>query len=514
MKPFKSKQYKSSNTNTNLILTPPVHAGEYLRQTGTYADMVEQTDLNKLRGELRKFSNLNETFSIVLKLTSLFASKHPRIVCEDPQNQKKLNACFERSGWQTFLQEFTKEYLLCGEATSWTTWNNDLKCFEPEQIIPPSEIIVKTEDETSKPIIVAHKPTARTSTNKILFTQKIDDDSYAPSQPTFNGAEIPQDELIRAVHKNQPWDLVGYPFFAPALTALVQKESLDSALYEQLNELATPLIICTVGLKANELGPNQPAWVPTDADLEKIDQSIQMLMMGTSRIGTFKIGVNFHNAFEGSEIADLTPHYKRCEEAILRTVGAGRGLIDGSAGGPYASDAVNRDVYSAFVESLRGEIIRAFQKRVNEAIIKLGLKAFRVDADGNRRLTYPTRDGGLTFDPEMGISPIPADEIAVLSFDQEVMKDTNAELNVLQTLLHNDVPISKQTLANATNLGINIRSELRQIHKEQQMIEETDTENNVQLLNNPGKVKNIDYNETEKLRQKLTNPDERDIKGL
>jgi hypothetical protein len=76
------------------------------------------------------------------------------------------------------------------------------------------------------------------------------------------------------------------------------------------------------------------------------------------------------------------------------------------------------------------------------------------------------------------------------------------------------VPISKQTLANATNLGINIRSELRQIHKEQQMIEETDTENNVQLLNNPGKVKNIDYNETEKLRQKLTNPDERDIKGL
>ena len=189
-------------------------------------------------------------------------------------------------------------------------------------------------------------------------------------------------------------------------------------------------------------------------------------------------------------------------------------MIDGSAGGPYASDAVNRDVYSAFVESLRGEIIRAFQKRVNEAIIKLGLKAFRVDADGNRRLTYPTRDGGLTFDPEMGISPIPADEIAVLSFDQEVMKDTNAELNVLQTLLHNDVPISKQTLANATNLGINIRSELRQIHKEQQMIEETDTENNVQLLNNPGKVKNIDYNETEKLRQKLTNPDERDIKGL
>jgi PAB1-binding protein PBP1 len=68
------------------------------------------------------------------------------------------------------------------------------------------------------------------------------------------------------------------------------------------------------------------------------------------------------------------------------------------------------------------------------------------------------------------------------------LRNANAELNTLETLIHSNVPISKQTLANAADLGIDIREELRQIRKEQEMVESTNTQQNVTLENNPGKT--------------------------
>lgn len=440
-----------------MIMTPPVEAGTYLKQAGQYDKLVAQNDRSELRSTLRKYANVNETFSIVLRLTSMFAAKNPKILCEDSENAETLNACFEKSGWQTFFQDFFKEYLISGEATSWARWNDTEECFSKEEIINPDNVSVSTDG-----VVSAFENTGSDDEDNLNLTG----DGWGSMLRGGAGLQVPSDELIRIVHKNAPWDKRGYPYFAPALTALVQKESLDAALYEQLNQLATPLIIGTVGLKAGELGPNSKAWVPTQAELNKLAEQFRQLMMAKTRIGLFKIGVEFKNAFSGEQIADLSRDYERCESAILRVVGAGKGLIDGSSGAPFASSAVNRDVYTSFIESLRAVVIEAFQPRIDEAIEKLGLKACIVDVRGRRK---------ETAEPET----------ARLVFDNEVMKDSNARLQTLETLARNNVPISKQTLADAADMGINIADQLHEIHEEDELVAATQTEDNVDLQNNP-----------------------------
>ena len=507
---YASKVRSEHTANTQLMLTPPTQLGSYLRQTGTFADLAENPNLNKLRAVLRKFSTLNPTFSIVLRLTSLLASKHPRIVCQDSVNQKILNSVFEKSHYEQFLSQFLSEYLLCGEATSYAYWNREQQCFDEEVILPPSTIVIESDGRPNHEKIIAHEPSPRSTGNQsVNFTPRaVNLDGFFEREdiPPFDGRQIPQKALIRAVHKQQPWDLEGYPFFAPALTALVQKENLDAALFGQLNELATPLVWAEVGLKAGELGPGEPAWIPTQAELDEITQQINTLMMAEERIGAFRVGITFKNAFAGFELADLSKNYERTKDAILTVVGAGRGLIEGSVGGPYASQAVNRDVYNSFITSLRGAVITAFQKRIDEAIRKLDLRAYRVD-DGERKVTYHAYDGGLTFDIDDAVSPIPAEETATLAFDEDVLRNANAELNTLQTLIYDDVPVSKQTLANAADLGIDIREELRQIKKEQEMVESTGTQDNVELRNNPNTRHNDENKDYE--HRRLIAPDQR-----
>ena len=126
-----------------MIMTPPVEAGTYLKQAGQYDKLVSQSDLGELRRTLRKYSNVNETFSIILRLTSMFAAKNPKIICSDTQNQEALNACFRKSQWETFFQSFFKEYLISGEATAYSTWDEEEGCFQPEEIINPDLVQVR-----------------------------------------------------------------------------------------------------------------------------------------------------------------------------------------------------------------------------------------------------------------------------------------------------------------------------------------------------------------------------------
>lgn len=456
---FKRRQGRQRRTGAdmNLIMTPPVEAGTYLKQSGQYEKLVDQGDRGELRRTLRQYANVNETFCIVLRQTSMFAAKNPKIICKDSQNQAALNACFEASQWQTFFQDFFKEYLISGEATSWARWDKKKGCFSPEVIVNPDNVRVDPDGRV----------TAFESSGAV--DEELNGSLIGDGWTSLMGAageELPSDELIRIVHKNAPWDRRGYPYFAPALTALVQKESLDAALYGQLNQLANPLIMASVGLRAGDLGPNSKAWIPTQGQLNSVNDTLQKLLMAKLRIGVFKIGVELKNVFSGVQIANLSPDYDRCEGAILRVVGAGKGLIDGSGGAPFASSAVNRDVYTSFIESLRAVVIEAFQTRIDEAIEKLGLHACTLDKKGNRK---------ETDEPES----------AHLVFDNEVMKDSNARLQALETLVRNNVPISKQTLADAADMGINIADQLHEIRGEEEMVAATQTEDDVDLQNNP-----------------------------
>lgn len=454
----KSIRTGSSTTNTDIAIRPREQDNYYLRESGNFFDVNEPDQLSQLRDKIRTYSIYNDTLAIATNLTAMFTVKGPRIQCDDDVHQEQLQAFFEDEDYEVFLQDFAKEYIISGEATSFAFWNDKLKCFSKEQILNPDGVSIEPSVFSENDAVVISVP--ETMASVIEDEDNPDHDDFIKNYKDIydayksgRGLNVDSDKVIRVVNKSHPWDTRGYPFFTPALSALYQEDQLDAALYEQLSTLITPTIIGTVGLKAGELGPGSDPWIPTQSEMNEIKEAYKTMMMARFRLGLFNVAVHFENAFGNTNVPDLSKDYDRCEKKILRCVAAGQGLLDGSASGPFASNSINRDVYSSFLMSLRQTIIKAFQKRIDTFIHKTGMYMYRTNDMGKREQVL-TDDGQPVF------------ETAHLEFDNDIMKDANTLLNTALQLRNSNVPIANQTLADASGLGINVIDELRKVKDE------------------------------------------------
>ena len=454
---------KTASTSVDIAIRPKEEEFTYLKESGNFYDIDNPQDLSNLREKIRRYSIYNDTLSTVITLTSMFVSMGPTIVCEDEENQTKLQSLFESMNFETFLQDFVREYLISGEVTSFATWDDDAKRFTEEQILNPDQIEIQPSVFKDDDHIIIGVPEAIQN----VFEDE-DNPEHAAAvdnlRDVYNGYKsgkgfrVDSDKIIRVVNKARPWDLYGIPIFAPALSALVQEESLDAALFEQLTTLITPTIIGTVGLKAGELGQGQPAWIPNQEELDSIKESYRQMMMAKFRLGLFNIGVDFKNAFASAQVPNLDRDYARCEQKILRCVAAGKGLLDGSSGGPFASNAINRDVYGSVIQAIRQKISNQYQKRIDTAIRKMNIFAYRSDKDGKR--TKVTVNGKPVY------------ETAFLDFDHGIMRNANDALKIALDLASAEVPISKQTLADISKSGLQVAEELRKIKDEKDVADQ------------------------------------------
>ena len=447
--------------STNIVVRPRDEEQTFLKESGNWLDVDNAEDRRELRDKIRRYSMYNDAMNVVITLTSMFASSGPKIVCEDAQNEAVLNEYFESHGMAEFLYEFIREYLISGEATSFASWDEDGMCLTDEQILDPDQIEVTPSLWKDDDHIVIAPPDAVAE----VFMDESNPDHYeaVSEMPELYEAisagkplRVDDEKIIRIVNRAKPWDRYGTPMFTPALSALVQEEALDAALYEQLYTLITPTIIGTVGLKAGELGPNSSPWVPTQDQLDQIAETYRNMMMARFRLGLFTIGVDFKNAFANAQIPDLSKDYARCEQKILRCVAAGKGLLDGSSGGPWASGALNRDVYASVIQFIRDKVSHAFQKRIDTVIHRLGIVAYRPNDDGER-VRVLTEDGKPVY------------ETAFLDFDHGVMRNANDQMDVLIKLADKGVPISWQTLADSAESGIQVAEEIRSLKDEQDL---------------------------------------------
>lgn len=449
------------SASTNIVVRPRDEEQTFLKESGNWLDIDNDGDRRELRERIRRYSVYNDALNVVVTLTSMFAASGPRIVCDDAENEDILNAYFQSHGMAEFLYEFIREYLTSGEATSFAAWDEDGRCLTDEQILNPDQIQVSPSLWKDDDHIVIAPPE---SVAEVFMDESNPDHDEAVSEmpdlyeavATGRPLRVDDEKIIRIVNRARPWDRYGTPVFTSALPALVQEEALDAALYEQLYTLITPTIIGTVGLKAGELGPGSSPWVPTQEQLDQISETYRNMMMARFRLGLFTIGVDFKNAFANAQIPDLSKDYARCEQKILRCVAAGKGLLDGSSGGPWASGALNRDVYASVIQFIRDKVSHAFQKRIDTVIRHLGIVAYRADDSGER-----TR--ALTDDGK------PVYERAFLDFDHGVMRNANDQMDVLIKLADKGVPISWQTLADSSESGIQVSEEIRTMKSEQDL---------------------------------------------
>lgn len=460
----RGRSIRSASSSLDIAIRPQEDQHTYLREAGLYFDVSDDDDLAELRSRIRSYAIYNDTLSIVVNLCSLLITKSPTIQCDDGQNAEKLTAFFEGQGYESFLQRFVREYLISGEATSFASWSDEAHAFSREQILNPDQIVIKPsifENEDKIYIGVPEKvkavfedpdnPEYQTATTSLR-------DLYRASTSNL-GLDVDSDKIIRVENKMSDWDMRGTPFFTPALAALAQSESLDAALFEQLSTLITPTIIGTVGLKAGELGPSTPAWVPTQGELDAIKDTYRQMIMGRFRLGLFTIGVHFENAFAGSQIPSLDADYQRVEQRILRCVGAGRSLIDGTASGPFGNTATaNRDIFAQFLESIQTQIIEAFQKRIDLAVRRLNIYAYRTNDAGVRTKLLDS----------MG-NPIYED--AHLAFQTDGLKNANEKLQSLLQLRKQGIPVSRDTMIQVSESGLSFEDEMKKTKKEAELMD-------------------------------------------
>lgn len=469
------------NASVQIVPEPPVEPNEYLKQSGK-GDLLENPE--KLREELRKFANSNPTFSAVLRLTSMFSSRGPHVVCEDEENREILDNVFPTADLQPFFYDFFREYLLTGECTSVAEWDKDEKRFTPEQIVAPEQVSISMGENLGEENITVYRGGTAYELN---------------GSETLTGGiavEVDQDDIVRCVHKKAPWDTQSYPYFATAVTALYQIESLNSALKEQLSELATPLIVVNVGTQSLNDGLNAPN-IPTPEAMQNIANYMREVFMAKFRVAVLPVGVEVKNAFSGAQVADLQKYYDNAITQILQTVGMGKGLLDGSTGGPYASNAINRDVYTSYIETLRKAVSRSYQTRINKAITALDLKCYRINEEGERAPMFIDEYGNLTFED----TGKPAMEEARLEFDADVIKDVNAQLNTIQTLQKMEVPISKDYILKASGLDLNLGEQLKKLDEERDLAEELgDNSTNTPMNSNPSDDRQININKDTEIK--------------
>lgn len=452
----------------HMAYTPPVEQQTYLKEAGQEVDLKTDAGLAEVRNRIRSYSMHDDTLSIVVNMTAMFTAKNPVVECSNPENQETLQALFEGMGFQEDLQRMAREFLVAGECTMYSTWDDEEQCFTREEFLDPDTLTVSPSLTGDGWTVTVPVPD---SVQAALGADREDAEEYLKAHPQWDTdaseVELPSDQVVRVVNEETPWTLRGYPFFTPALSALAQKETLDSALFEELNMLATPMLVARLGYPAGTMGPNTAGWEPTQAQLDSWMQVLQQLMASKTRVAAFPYGIELKNAFNDARVIELSKYYDRCESSILRVVGAGKGLIDGSSGAPFASSAVNRDVYTSFIESLRVKIIRAYQKRLDTAVEKLGLVASDVQ-DGDRLAPLLDENG----------DPIP--ETVVLTFDNEVMKDSNDKLKTaLQLMKDGQVEIAKQKLMDYSGLKLDYAQQLREVAKEEKLESELSKEDNL-----------------------------------
>lgn len=449
----------------HMAYTPPVEQQTYLKEAGQEVDLKSDAGLAEVRDRIRSYSMHDDTLSIVVNMTAMFTAKNPVVECSNPENQETLQALFEGMGFQEDLQRMAREFLVAGECTMYSTWDDEEQCFTREEFLDPDTLTVSPSLTGDGWTITVPVPD---SVQAALGADREDAEEYLKAHPQWDTdaseVELPSDQVVRVVNEETPWTLRGYPFFTPALSALAQKETLDAALFEELNMLATPMLVARLGYPAGTMGPNTAGWEPTQAQLDSWMQVLQQLMASKTRVAAFPYGIELKNAFNDARVIELSKYYDRCESSILRVVGAGKGLIDGSSGAPFASSAVNRDVYTSFIESLRVKIIQAYQKRLDTAVEKLGLVASDIQ-DGDRLAPLLDENG----------DPIP--ETAVLTFDNEVMKDSNDKLKTaLQLMKEGQVEIAKQKLMDYSGLKLDYAQQLREVAKEEKLESELSAE--------------------------------------
>lgn len=349
----------------------------------------KREDRIKARQWCRKFYKSHNLQSTAIDIYSQFPIQGMEITSKDPELKKFYETLFfDQLKYETFLEDFGREYWTVGEVNSLGNWNETLGIWDREQILNPDDIIVSPGSifsveplfylqipETIQRIIDSQTPYWQYQMLRDEYPEIFDAGSANSSagvglyyqQDQIEGIDarkllsVSPHVLSRAVKAISPWETYGTPHMMRAFGSLIMEESLNAAQDAVADRLYSPMILAKLGTPALDDGSG--GWIPSPEQMEEFTGLMQSAFAADFRFLTYHYGIEIKSVFGRESLPNFDRDYDRLERKMLQVWGIGEGLISGSNSGSYASSALNREFVTQLMSSFQKKIKEHFKKR-------------------------------------------------------------------------------------------------------------------------------------------------------
>ena len=470
--PFAKSANTTKESNAQLSLNKNREPFGSLRNKGIYVeDPQDRDELMRVRKLCRDYAKYHDLIPMIIAIYAQFPLQGMRIKGRSEKETALFEEqFFDKLNYESYLVEVGKEFFKVGEVNSFAIFDYETKEWVSEEILNPDTVYVEDsvfsgEEKVSIEVPEHLQDVVRDANNpnNDYLNEVYPDLVNAINERSL--VSIKDEFIFRMVDKSEPWDLYGTPIMTRAFDSLLREESLNAAQDAVADRLYSPLILVKLGISSNDMGKDQEPWIPSQSDLDSFTDTFDKTLAADFRALIHHMGIDIRSVFGRESMPNMDKDFDRVEKKILRAFGIGQGLLDGSSNGAYASSAINRDFVSQMMTMYQRNIRDLFKKRaevfsrerqIYETEEGKGGKdkiktrtVYRVDDDGN----YTEEQDPVVFVPE-------------LEFATDPMKDTSFEVNLLKTLQGLGVPISHQTIVEASGKEINIELEHRRIREE------------------------------------------------
>lgn len=471
-----SFEKNSSDQSLRMSISKNRQPFDSLRKKGIVKDEMSETDLREVRSLCRLYYKYHDLIPMIITIYAQFPLQGMRIVCRSKKEQDLFDRQFfggkEDGGldYENYLVDLGKEYFKIGEANSFGIFDYESKKWISEEILNPDDIFVEDsvfagEEEVSISLSeqikdVAHNP----SSAQFEYLRQVYPDLVNAAEKNQN-VRLNEDFIFRMVERADPWDLRGTPIMTRAFASLLKEETLNAAHDAVADRMYSPMVLARLGIPASEMGQDQPPWIPSQEQLESFTEQMDKALAADFRLLVHHFGLDIKSVFGRESMPNLDNDFSRVEAKILRSFGIGAGLLDGSNQGAYASSAINRDFVSQLMASYQRNVRSLFKKRAKIFSEERHIYELEDDKDGKKAVVYDV----LYSKDESGVihqEKIPKPFVPELEFASDPLKDSAFEVNLLSQLKSIGIPISDQTIMEATGKKVDLDTELSRIEDE------------------------------------------------
>jgi hypothetical protein len=438
-------------------------------------EVSDPEQLKEIRRWARLFYTTHNLIPLLIDIYAKFPIQGFEIQSKDPQIKEFYESMFfESLDYETFLQDFGREFFIAGEVNSLAHFNESLGIWSSEEILNPDNIHVTKSlfrdgervQLLVKELVDAIKNDAISGSSDLTPSERLEKNhEYAQlvrdypemvqAAASGDGLDISDALISRVVNKTNAWDVRGTPHMLRCFRDLMMEESLNSAQDAVADRLYSPMILATLGIQ--NLGDDSGPWIPTPADLDETRDMLQQAIAADFRLITHHMGLDIKSVFGRESVPRFDQDFTRIDRKIMSAWGIGDALISGSASGTYASSALNREFVTQMMNSYQKNVRKHMRKRME--VIAEAQGHFDYELSGGRR--KPIYRNIIEVDPETGkeyVRKVPKLLIPDVQFQTLNLRDEAQERSFLQALKNNGVPISDESLM--VNIEFDFKEEI------------------------------------------------------